>query len=118
MIRYLLVHLLVSAVLLLAVDYFVEGISITGFGHALLAAAALGAVNFIVRPIFVLVTLPITVVTLGLFLFVINALMLELAAAVVPGFRITGFGAALLGAALLAFFNLAASVMLSPRRRD
>ncbi len=116
--RYLLVHLLVSAVLLLLVDYFVDGIAITGFGHALLAAAVLGVVNFIVRPILVLVTLPITIVTLGLFLFVINALMLELAAAVVPGFRITSFGAALLGALLLAIFNLAVSMLLTPRKRD
>jgi putative membrane protein len=66
-----------------------------------------------VRPILVIVTLPITIITLGLFLFVINALMLLLAAAVVPGFSVAGFGAALLGGLLLGLFNLVASTLLN-----
>ena len=81
----LLVHLVVSALLLALVDYFIDGITIAGFGNALIAAIALGIVNALIRPILVVLTLPITVLTLGLFLLVINALMILLAAAVVPG---------------------------------
>ena len=106
------VHVVISALLLLLVDYFLAGFAIAGFGYALLAAFALGIVNGIVRPVLLLVTLPITIVTLGLFLFVINALMLLLAAAVVPGFTIDGFGTALLAGLLLAVFNLVASAVL------
>jgi putative membrane protein len=108
----LLVHLLVSALLLALVDYFIDGITIAGFGYALLAAVALGIVNALLRPVLVILTLPITVLTLGLFLLVINALMMLLAAAVVPGFQVTSFGAAFLGAVLLAVFNLVASAVL------
>ncbi|HEY1724941.1 MAG TPA: phage holin family protein [Steroidobacteraceae bacterium] len=110
--RNLLVHLLVSALLLWLVSQLVHGIYIIGFGHALLAALVLGLVNCLVRPILVLVTLPITILTLGLFLFVINALMLMLTGAIVPGFHVASFGAALIGGAVLALFNLLASALL------
>jgi putative membrane protein len=100
------VHLVVSALLLLAVAHFVPGINVGGFGYALLAALVLGIVNGVVRPILILLTLPITVLTLGLFLFVVNALMLMLAAAIVPGFTVAGLGPALIGGLLLAIFNL------------
>jgi putative membrane protein len=73
--------------------------------------------NGLVRPLLILVTLPITILTLGLFLFVVNALVLGLAAALVPGFAIAGFGAALLGALLLTLFNLVASSVLHPKQR-
>ena len=110
------VHVVVSALLLVLVDYLLDGFAIAGFGHALIAALVLGIVNTIVRPVLLLVTLPMTIVTLGLFLFVLNALMLLLAAAVVPGFAIDGFGTALLAALLLALFNLVASSVLHPKR--
>ena len=100
------VHLIVSALLLLVVAHFVPGIAVSGFGYAVLAALVLGVVNGVVRPLLVLLTLPITVLTLGLFLFVVNALMLMLAAAIVPGFTVAGLGAALIGGLLLAVFNL------------
>jgi putative membrane protein len=114
----LLVHIVITALLLALVDYFLDGIAIDGFFYALLAAVVLGIVNTVVRPVLVIVTLPITVLTLGLFLFVINALMLELAAAVVPGFEIASFGSALLGGFLLALFNLAASALLHPNKKS
>jgi putative membrane protein len=117
MLKSFIVHVIVSALLLVAVDYLLGGLAIAGFGYALMAAVVLGIVNTIVRPVLILVTLPITIVTLGLFLFVINALMLLLAAAVVPGFTIDGFGTALVAALLLALFNLMASSVLNPRRR-
>jgi putative membrane protein len=111
----LLVHLLVSALLLWLVSQFVSGIYISGFGSAIVAAIVLGIVNFLVRPILVILTLPITILTLGLFLIVINALMLLLTSSLVPGFHVASFGAALIGGLLLGLFNLAASAVLSRR---
>jgi putative membrane protein len=111
--RYLLVHLVVSALLLWLVSVIVPGIHLAGFGHALLAALVLGVVNTLVRPALFLVTLPITIVTLGLFLIVVNALMLLLTSVIVPGFVVSGFGAAVLGGILLGVFNLVASAALN-----
>ena len=116
MLTRLLVHLVVTALLLLLVSQVVSGIAIAGFGTAVLAALVLGVVNFIVRPILVILTLPITVLTLGLFLLVINALMLMLTSALVPGFHVAGFAAAFLGGLLLAVFNLIASALLHRAR--
>ncbi len=108
----LLVHLVVSAALLLLVARFVKGVQVDGFGTALLAALVFGFVNALVRPLMVLLTLPLTILTLGLFLFVLNALMFRLVAALVPGFSVTGFGPALLGSLLLALLNLAVAGVL------
>lgn len=102
----LLVHLVVTALLLLAVARFVSGVSIDGFGTALLAALVFGIVNACVRPLMILLTLPLTILTFGLFLFVVNALMFRLAAAIVPGFNVTGFGPALLGSIVLSLLNV------------
>ena len=93
----LIVKWLCSAVALLAVAYLYSGVTVTSFPAALLAAAVLGALNTVVRPLLVLLTLPVTLVTLGLFLFVINALMFWSAAGMLDGFNVTGFGAALVG---------------------
>jgi len=112
----LITHLLVTALLLVLVSYFVRGIVIASFSTALLAALVLGLVNFFVRPVLVILTLPITLLTLGLFLLVINALMLMLTGAVVSGFHVAGFGAAFVGGLLLALFNLIASALLHSRR--
>jgi putative membrane protein len=111
----LIVHLLVSALLLWLVSQFVSGIYIHGFGSAIFAALVLGVVNFLVRPILVVVTLPITILTLGLFLIIINALMLKLTSALVPGFHVATFGAAIIGGLLLGLFNLLASALLHRR---
>jgi putative membrane protein len=111
----LIVHLLVSALLLWLVSQFVPGIYIRGFGSAIVAALVLGVVNFLVRPILVIITLPITILTLGLFLIVINALMLELTSSLVSGFHVASFTAALIGGLLLGLFNLAASAVLNRR---
>lgn len=101
-----LLHLVLTAGALLIVARLVSGVSVSGFGAALFGALVLGIVNAIVRPVMIVLTLPITLLTLGLFLFVINALMLWLVAALVPGIRISGFGAALLGSLLLTVLNL------------
>ena len=110
-----IVHLVVSALLLVLVAYFVPGIQVSSFLIALLAALVFGVVNGIVRPVLVLLTLPITVVTLGLFLFVINALMLMFTAWLVPGFTVAGLGAALIGSILLTLFNLVADALLGKK---
>jgi len=107
-----IVHLIVSALLLLLVAYFVPEIHLIDFGTALFAALFLGIVNGIVKPIMVLLTLPITIVTLGLFLLVVNALMFMLAAAVVPGFDVVGLWPATMGGLLLGVFNVIARLFI------
>ncbi|KPJ94948.1 MAG: hypothetical protein AMJ53_04010 [Gammaproteobacteria bacterium SG8_11] len=102
----LIAHLVITAALLLLVSNMVKGIQIDGWGSAFLAAMILGVVNAVIRPVMIIFTIPITIVTLGLFLFVINALMLWLAAALAPGFRIQGFAPALFGSLILTVLNI------------
>lgn len=101
-----ILHIVLTAVALLVVGNLVSGIDINGIGYALVAAVILGVVNAFVRPVMVVLTLPLTIVTLGLFLLVVNALMLWLASALVPGFYVSGFFPALLGSLLLTILNL------------
>ncbi len=88
--------LLLAAALLLVANLY-SGVTVESFGSALIAALVLGLFNTLVRPLLVLLTLPVTLLTLGLFLFVINALMFWAAANVLDGFSVTGFAAALIG---------------------
>ena len=88
--------LLLAAALLLVANLY-PGVVVKSFGSALIAAFVLGLFNALLRPILVLLTLPVTLVTLGLFLFIINAMMFYFAAGVLDGFSVTGFGAALIG---------------------
>jgi putative membrane protein len=106
-----LLHLLLSAALLLAVSHIVKGFEVRSFGSALLAALALGFVNAVLRPVVVFLSLPITIVTFGLFLLVVNALMLMVVGAIVPGVRLRGFGPAFWGALLLSILNLVIGVI-------
>ena len=92
---------LLTAVALVITAYIVPGFAVTSFVAALIAAVVLGLVNAIVKPILVILTLPLTVVTLGLFLFVVNAITIWLAGAITPGFQVAGFGAALIGSIVL-----------------
>ena len=108
----LLINWLCSAAALLAVAYLYSGVMVTSFTAALVAAAVLGALNMVVRPILVLLTLPVTVVTLGLFLFVINALMFWAAASLVSGLTVRGFGAALIGSLIYSVLQLAIDFVL------
>lgn len=91
--------LLLAAALLL-VAYLYPGVAVKSFGSAMIAAFVLGLLNTLLRPVLVLLTLPVTLVTLGLFLFVINALMFYFAASILSGFYVTGFVAALIGSLL------------------
>jgi len=112
----LIARWILNAVALLLVAYLYPGVQVETFTAAVIAALVLGLVNAVVRPILVLLTLPVTVITLGLFLFVINALLFWLVAEIVPGFRVTGFVAALLGSILFSLITLVTSWLLFPRR--
>lgn len=111
----LIARWIVNGAALLLVAYLYPGVEVTGFGPALLAALVLGLVNAVIRPILVILTLPVTLVTLGLFLFVINALLFWLVASVVHGFAVSGFGAALLGSILYSLITLLTSWVLFAR---
>ncbi|RID97806.1 phage holin family protein [Simplicispira hankyongi] len=97
---------LLSACALLAVAYLYSGVQVQSFSSALIAAFVIGLFNAVLRPVLVLLTLPVTIVTVGLFLFVINALMFWAAAGVLDGFHVSGFGAALLGSLLYSLLGL------------
>jgi putative membrane protein len=88
---------IVNALALLALPYVVPSIQVAGFGTALLVAVVLGLINALLRPLLVLLTLPVTLLTLGLFIFVINALLFQLAGSLVDGFQVGGFWSALIG---------------------
>lgn len=105
----LLLRWLVSAATLMFVAYLVPGIRVDSIYAALVAALILGLINALIRPLLLLLTLPINIVTLGLFTFVINALMFWLASTVVKGFTVTGFWAALWGALIMWLVSWAVS---------
>lgn len=107
----LLAHLLLTALLLLLVERFVDGIEIEGLGQAFVAAIVLGLANAIIRPLMIILTIPITLLTFGLFLLVINALVLWLAGSLSPGVRIAGFGPAFFGSLLLTLLNLVVALV-------
>jgi putative membrane protein len=102
----LIVHWLVSTASLIIVAYLIPGIEIRGLGAALIAPIVIGLVNATIGFILKILTLPLTVLTLGLFWLVINALMLQLAAALVPGFYVYGFWSAFFGAIILSLVNM------------
>lgn len=91
---------LLSASALIFVAYVYSGVEVTGFTTALVAAFVIGLLNAVVRPVLVVLTLPVTVLTLGLFLFVINAVVFWAAAGVLDGFQVSGFVGALVGSLL------------------
>lgn len=93
----ILVRWLLLASALLLVAYLYPGVTVTSFVSAMIAAFVIGVFNTLLRPLLVLLTLPVTLLTLGLFLFVINALMFWAAAQVLDGFAVAGFSAALIG---------------------
>jgi putative membrane protein len=103
---------LLAACALLVVAYLYPGVQVQSFTAALIAAAVIGLFNAVLRPILVILTLPVTVVTLGLFLFVINALLFWAAASVLDGFRVNGFLAALLGSLIYSVLMLLVNTAL------
>ena len=108
----ILVRWLLLAAALLLVAHLYPGVSVKSFGSALVAAFVLGLFNTLVRPLLVLLTLPVTLLTLGLFLFVINALMFWAAASVLDGFNVGGFGAALIGSLIYSLCGMVIDVAM------
>lgn len=97
-----LLQWLVSGLAVLITAYLLPGVRVTGFFAALVTALILGLINAFIRPLLILLTLPLNILTLGLFILVINALLIMLAAAIVPGFSVQGFWWALLFGVVLA----------------
>lgn len=97
----LLIHLVLTALALMGVAYIVPGIEVSSFITALVAAIILGLLNIFIRPILILLTLPVTILTLGIFVFVINALLFWAAASFLDGFTVSGFIPALVGSLLV-----------------
>ncbi len=112
MLTRILLTWLINAVAVYATATFVPDITVKSIWSALLAALVLGLVNTFVRPILMLLSLPLIVATLGLFLLVINALMLLLASALLPGFEVKGFFTAILGAALISLVSFILGTVL------
>jgi len=108
----LIIRWLLLAAALLLVAQLYPGVTVASFGAAMVAALVLGLFNTLVRPLLVLLTLPVTLVTLGLFLFVINALMFWAAAGVLGGFNVTGFGAALVGSLIYSLCGMLIDVAM------
>lgn len=104
-----LARLIITALSLVFVTYVVPGFEVSGFYPALIAALVLGILNAIVRPVLIVLTLPITILTLGLFIFVINAALFLFAASFIQGFAIASFGAALLGSILVSAISWVAN---------
>ena len=103
--------LLLAAALLL-VAHLYPGVVVNSFGAAMIAAFVIGLLNTLLRPILVLLTLPVTVITLGLFLFVINAVMFYFAASMLDGFQVTGFTAALIGSLIYTLCGMVIDVAM------
>jgi putative membrane protein len=94
-------HWVVSAFSLLLTAYLIRGFQVGSFTYALLAAVVIGFANVIIRPVLLFLTLPINILTLGLFTFVVNGAVLKICASILPGFEIQTWGAAILGAIIL-----------------
>ena len=107
-----IVQIVITSLILLLMAKMVKGVEIDNWGSALIAAVILGFVNAFVKPVMVFLTIPLTIITLGLFLLVINALVLQLVAALSPGVRVSGFGQAVLSSIVLTVLNLLALMLL------
>lgn len=108
-----IIQVIVNTIILMVVAGFVDSFQLDGLGAAIIASLILSIINLIVRPILLLLTLPITIFTLGLFIFVINAITLWLTAVIMgPDFQIHGFGTALLAAIIMAIFNAATQILI------
>jgi putative membrane protein len=118
MVLRLLLVWLINAVALIAVAYLLPGVGLASFGAALVAALILGLVNTVIRPVLVLLTLPVTILTLGLFIFVINGLLFWFVGSFIQGFVVAGFWWGVLGAIVYSLISWALSSLLlkNPRK--
>jgi putative membrane protein len=103
---------LINAVALIAVAYLMPSVAVSSFGAALVAALVLGLINAVVRPVLVLLTLPVTILTLGLFIFVLNGLLFWMVGTWLEGFAVGGFWSGVLGAILFSIVSWALSALV------
>ena len=108
----LIVRWLLLAAALLLVAHLYQGVEVKGFGAAMIAALVIGLFNALLRPILVLLTLPVTLLTMGLFLFVINAVMFYAAASLIDGFNVSSFLAALIGSLIYSLCGMVIDVAM------
>lgn len=111
-----LLRLVLNAVAIVIAASFVPGVHVAGLGPAVIAGVLLGFVNALVRPLLLILTFPFTLLTLGLFIFVVNAICFGLTAALVPGFTLDGFPAAFLGALVVTIVSWVSSALLPDKR--
>ena len=109
----ILIRWLTTTAAIVATAYLLDGIQISGFFSAVFAAAMLGFLNAFFRPIALLLTLPINILSLGLFTFIINALMLKMASGVIPGFDVYGFWTAIFGSFLISIISWLLNTFIS-----
>ena len=114
----LLLVWIINAAALLALPYLFDSIRVDGIYTALIAALVLGLINAVIRPILLLLTLPLTLLTLGLFIFVVNGLLFWFVASFIEGFHVAGFWPAVFGAIVYSLISWAASALLLPERKD
>jgi len=112
-----LLHVLINAAALFALPYLFKWVEVDSVQAALIAALVLGVINALVRPVLFLLTLPVTVLTLGLFIFVLNGLLFWAVGSFVPGFRVTGFWAGVFGAIVFSLISWALAALLMPKRQ-
>ena len=113
----LLIRWLILTVAIIVASYLLEGIHISSFFSAFLAAAILGILNALFRPVLLILTLPINILTLGLFTFIINALMLKMVSGVIPGFEVYGFWTAVFGSLIISIVSWLLNSFISDRGR-
>ena len=111
----ILIRWLTTTAAIVATAYLLDGIQVSGFFSAVFAAAMLGILNAILRPIALLLTLPINILSLGLFTFIINALMLKMASGVIPGFNVHGFWTAIFGSFLISVISWLLNAFIGER---
>ena len=114
----LIIRWFINALALMLVAYLYSGVQVTGIVQALIAALVLGLVNALIRPILVLLTLPVTILTLGLFIFIINAFLFWFVAEIVKGFTVTGFTGALIGSLMFSVITIITSWLISGKKSN
>ncbi len=111
----ILIRWLLLTISIILTSYLVDGIYVASFSSALFAALVLGILNALFRPVLIIITLPINILTLGLFTFVINALLLKMVSGVVPGFYVYGFWSAVFGSLIISLVSWLLSSFVSDR---
>ncbi len=112
----LVITWLINAIALIALPYIFKSISVDSFMTALVVAVVLGLINTLIRPILVILTLPVTLLTLGLFIFVINGLLFWAVGSFLPGFHVDGFWSGVFGAIVYSIISWALASLLMPKR--